>query len=218
MKISLNLFEFAGNDGLQECIYRVLYENAPPSAYGDSLIVSWEKSYARAAGIWEESYDESFNWEYIETIEAADLGRVVQVKRTRYEFTGGAHGSQTEEFYLFDKTGKDGATPNQVLLSDIIAQDVHADLLQLIESRLRMDEGLSPEASLSEHGFLVDVIEMPSEFSITQREGASSAPPGVVFHWNPYEIAPYARGHVKTVVPYEAIQRFLTGYGRELLR
>ncbi|MDR2782588.1 MAG: RsiV family protein [Treponema sp.] len=214
MKISLNLLEIAENDGLRECMYRVLYEDSGPSTYSDNLIVSREQFYAAVADTWEESYSASFNWEYIETIEATDLERVVQIKRTRYEFSGGAHGNQTEAFYLFDKTGKDGVMPNQVLLSDIIAQDAQAALVQLIESRLRTDAGLSAEAPLSENGFFDDAVAMPSEFFIT-REGAAS---GVGFHWNPYEIAPYAHGSVETIVPYEAIQDILTDYGKELLR
>ncbi|MDR2194767.1 MAG: RsiV family protein [Treponema sp.] len=215
MSISLNALEFVGNVGLQECIYRVLYDGLVPARYGDTLIDSWKERYANAADGREKSYGESFNWEYIETIEAADVGRVVQVKRTRYEYTGGAHGDQREEFYLFDKIGKDGNTPHYVILNDIIPLDAHADLLQIVELRLRKDEGLTSEAPLSENGFLEDVIEMPSGFSLALREGASS---GVVFHWNPYEIAPYVRGQVETLVPYEEIESLLTSYGRDLLK
>jgi hypothetical protein len=215
MKISLNLLEVAGHDGLRDCMYRILYENSPPAMYGDNLIAALEESYAAGAEIWEESgAASSFNWEYIETVEASDAGRVAQIKRTRFAFTGGAHGNQIEEFFAFDKTGKDGKTPNYVLLSDIIPQDAQTDLARIIDSRLRMDAGLSVEAPLSENGFFNDAVEMPSQFFVT-REGASS---GIGFHWNRYEIAPYARGSVETVVPYEAIQDLLTDYGKALLR
>jgi hypothetical protein len=215
MKISLNLLEIAGNDSLRDCMYRVLYENSPPAMYGDNLIAALEERYAASAGVWEESgAASSFNWEYIETVEASDLGRVAQIKRTRYEFAGGAHGSQTEEFFVFDKAGADGETPNYVLLDDIILPDAQTALLRIIESQLRRDAGLSEDAPLSGNGFFDDAVKSPSQFFIA-REGASS---GVGFHWNPYEIAPYVRGYVETVVPYEAIQDTLTDYGKELLR
>ncbi|MDR0707109.1 MAG: RsiV family protein [Treponema sp.] len=215
MKISLNLLEIAGNDGLRDCTYRVLYKNSPPAMYGDNLIAALEEQYAAAADVWAESDPAaSFSWEYSETVEASDLERVMQIKRTRYEFAGGAHGIQTEEFFVFDKTGKDGKTPNDVSLSDIILPDAQTALLRIIEARLRMDAGLSVDASLSENGFFDDAVETPSQFFIAWE----SAPSGIGFHWNPYEIAPYARGYVETVVPYEEIQNMLTDYGKDLLR
>ncbi|MDR2447333.1 MAG: DUF3298 and DUF4163 domain-containing protein [Treponema sp.] len=215
MKISLNLLEIAGNDGLRDCMYRVLYKNSSPAIYGDNLIATLEERYAAAADVWEESEPAaSFSWEYSETVEAFDLGRVTQIRRTRYEFTGGAHGNQTEEFLVFDQTGKDGKTPNYVLLSDIILPDAQAALLRIIESRLRMDVGLSEEVLLSENVFFNDAIAIPSQFFVTRQD----ASPGIGFHWNPYEIAPYARGYVEMVVPYEELKDLLTDYGKELLR
>ncbi|MDR0375509.1 MAG: RsiV family protein [Treponema sp.] len=212
MKISLNLLEFTENDGLRDCMRRVLYEDSSPAIYADSLIAALEENYAATAGLWEEfNTAASFNWEYRESVEAADGGRVAQIKRTRFAFTGGAHGNQTEEFFVFDKDGK---TPNYVLLSDIILPDAQTALLRIIESRLRTDAGLSVEDPLSANGFFDDAVEMPSQVFIA----GEGAPLGVGFHWNPYEIAPYARGYVETVVPYEAIQDMLTDYGKELLR
>jgi hypothetical protein len=36
---------------------------------------------------------------------------------------------------------------------------------------------------------------------------------GLVFHWNPYDIAPYSEGPSTITLPWEAVRRFIRADG-----
>jgi hypothetical protein len=208
VKISLNLLEISGNKNLQECVYGVLYEGSTPNAYGDKIIATLKSQYRDIPALEEEIFDTesaSSKWEYIETITETISKRIVQIARERYEFTGGAHGNPTRQYYVIDKNVENS---KQVILNDIIRPDGETALLRAIEASLRVDAGIAPDAGLSENGFFEDSIKMPSYFFFK--------PEGIAFHWNPYEIAPYSRGFVETTVPSALVKDILTDYGKEL--
>jgi hypothetical protein len=78
-----------------------------------------------------------------------------------------------------------------------------------MEDALRDYSKLSPGEPLSAGYYFDNSVEVPANFFL--------GPEGVGFHWDPYEIAPYAVGPVEVVVPYNQLQGLLTPKGISLL-
>jgi hypothetical protein len=74
-------------------------------------------------------------------------------------------------------------------------------LLQQVEAELRTLTGIGETAHLQEGGFFENTITIPENFFIV--------PGGLGFHWDPYEIAPYAMGPIEITIPFEKLQNVL---------
>lgn len=98
-------------------------------------------------------------------------------------YTGGAHGSETFRFESFD-----GRTGARLGLDDVIAPGKRAELEALVESRFRAAHALEPDADLAEAGFTFE----EGRFALTENFAVTDE--GLVFYYNPYEVAPYAFG------------------------
>lgn len=113
-----------------------------------------------------------------------------------YSYTGGAHPNSETYYINFDKhSGK-------ILdIKDVIIQvePVRIMALEMLKSSL----GIPNQDDIIEHGFLISDEEfvLPENFAITHH--------GIEFLANPYEIAPYAMGPQKMVIPFEAIRENL---------
>jgi len=122
--------------------------------------------------------------------------KVVQYRLDHYAFTGGAHPNSFRSFHIFDRmTGKE--TDIKKFVKD------SASLLKLVEQNFRKTENLAPDVDLEKAGyFLLDnQFFIPSNYAFT--------PKGVLFYYNPYEIAPYARGVIQFVVPYSELESLI---------
>lgn len=113
-----------------------------------------------------------------------------------YSYTGGAH-PDSETYYInFDK--QSGEILN---IKDVIIQvePVRIMALEMLKSSL----GIPNQEDIIEHGFLISDEEfvLPDNFAITHH--------GIEFLANPYEIAPYAMGTQKIIIPFEAIEEYL---------
>jgi hypothetical protein len=98
----------------------------------------------------------------------------------------------------------------QVLLTDIIKEDKRPALIEAIEDALRNLRELKSYESLMEGGFFENSISLSENFFL--------AAGGLGFHWDPYEIAPYAVGPIEVILPYEKIKDSLTEKGQALIR
>jgi hypothetical protein len=208
MSVSLRLLAISGDDGLRDCVYEALYENTDPISYTEEVFAFSKDQYDNAKPLVEEFPDALavMNWEYRESVEAAISGGGVQITKSWEGYTGGAHGNYGKTYFVFER---DKAKKwRRILLSDIIKPSARESLTQSVEASLRRDAGLPQDAALSENGFFEDHIETPSYFFLTRE--------GLGFHWDPYEIAPYVRGYVETVLPYKEIEGALTDQGKTL--
>lgn len=110
-----------------------------------------------------------------------------------YEYTGGAHGSYGSTFQNLDVRGT----------REWEAKDIFTDttaLLPLLDAAARSYFGIAAAAPLADR-LLVAQVPFSNNFYI--------APGGIVFVYNPYEIASYADGSVRLFLPYTRLRPFL---------
>lgn len=110
-------------------------------------------------------------------------------------YTGGAHPFSGQRYFVLDlDTGK------QLTLNDLLAKGYETELNAAAERAFRQERGLPPSASLEEAGFWFanNVFKVNTNVGLSQR--------GLVFNFNPYEIAPYAMGPTEFTVPYADIR------------
>jgi hypothetical protein len=78
-----------------------------------------------------------------------------------------------------------------------------------VEEALRDQAGLKQGEPLQTGGFFEDTVTAPDNFFLAE--------PGLGFHWDPYEIAPYAAGPVEVIIPYNRIGSLLSSRGAVLI-
>jgi hypothetical protein len=205
MIIRLRLPDFGGGDGSPGApVQRALYGGTGAEEYAEELIASKTEDYRRES----ESPDrgEALNWEYTELIDPVEGGGGLLVfARSREYFLGGAHGMREKRFFVIDP-----ARGKAVRLEEFIRPEALPALGELLGAALRREAGLDAGSSLREGGFFEDAVEPPDNFF----PGTA----GLAFHWDPYEIAPYAAGPAEAVLPWEAVREFLTPPYRELFQ
>lgn len=121
---------------------------------------------------------------------------VLTVRLETYAYTGGAHPNSNQSFYTFDRD-----TGQPLDLSDMVS-DTTA-LLGVVEKEFRKQQELIPQANLEERGYFLrdGQFFLPANVGLSQR--------GMVFYYNPYEIAAYAVGPIEVTVPYEQLNGIL---------
>lgn len=140
-------------------------------------------------------------WELKTTADTVHAGaKAMTVKFDTYAYTGGAHPNSSLSFYTFNRE-----TGQLLRLSDMVT-DTTA-LLDVVEQAFRQQQKLQPHASLEEQGYFL----REGHFFLPANVGMSQE--GLVFYYNPYEIAAYAVGPIQVTVPYAQLDGILrTGW------
>jgi len=118
----------------------------------------------------------------------------------RYVFEGGAHGVTASTFCLIDMENGRVLTAED-LFNDGWREPVGAKLVKEALRVFSSDKGRKKEGSLSGFGLFEDEIEPSSEVFLCRR--------GVGFHYNRYELGPYAAGDFMFVIPWEDLSGVL---------
>lgn len=112
-----------------------------------------------------------------------------------YWNTGGAHPNHANTYLNFNlKTGE------KIKLTDLFKEGAQTTLTQLAEQQLRKTYDIAPDEPLS--SFLFD-----DTFALNDNFYLHKA--GITFHYNPYEIAAYAMGHIEIYLPFKDIKEHL---------
>jgi len=120
----------------------------------------------------------------------------LRIDDTRYE--GGAHGMTSVVWQSFE-----AAQGRRLQLSDL-ATGAGMDSLSLLGERaFRLVRDIPPGADFKNHGWFWET----GRFALSPNFGATRD--GLVFHWNPYDIAPYASGSTTILLPWKAVQPHL---------
>jgi hypothetical protein len=129
-----------------------------------------------------------------DTLYASD--KALTVRMETFAYTGGAHPNSNLAFFVFDR--KTGRT---LSLNDLVA-DTTA-LLSVVERAFRSQQQLMPNTNLEEHGYFL----RDGHFFLPANIGMGRK--GMVFYYNPYEIAAYALGPIEVTVPYDQLDGIL---------
>jgi hypothetical protein len=148
----------------------------------------------------------SLNWDYRETFQIpVNTARLLVLRRDRFFYSGGAHPNHDRTYFVFNRE-----RAMRIGLADIIREESLTALKELINRELRIQKEIGPDDSLKKARFFVDEAEPPENYFFS--------PQGLGFHWDPYEIASYAEGHVEVLLPYAGIWELLGPEGRRLAR
>lgn len=119
--------------------------------------------------------------------------KVLLYQLDHYAFTGGAHPNSFKSLHIFD-----GATGNEKEMKSFIADSVA--LLKKVETAFKKTEKLASDVDLEEEGYFLSNHQffLPANYIFTRK--------GILFYYNPYEIAPYVKGVIQFVIPYEELE------------
>lgn len=136
-------------------------------------------------------------WELKTTADTVHAGpKALTVKFDTYAYTGGAHPNSNLSFYTFDlESGR------MLTLADMVTDTT--TLLGVVEKAFRKQQELTPQTNLEEQGYFL----RDGRFFLPANVGMSQE--GLVFYYNPYEIAAYAVGPIQVTIPYAQLTGIL---------
>lgn len=122
--------------------------------------------------------------------------KVLSVRFETYAYTGGAHPNTNTAFYTFDRQTGHGLT-----LRDVVA-DTTA-LKTVVERAFRHKQDVSARVSLEDHGYFLrdGQFFLPANWALGRN--------GMLFYYNPYEIAAYVVGPIEVIIPYAQLNGIL---------
>lgn len=180
------------NQYIQEQLLEYSDAEGKPPATPDELASMFVADYndvPEAAGLWEmvREVEVSFASEHLATLKIHESG-----------YTGGAHPFSGQRYAVFDvNTGK------QLTLNDLLVAGYEERLNVAGEQAFRQERGLDAKISLEEAGFWF----ANGIFKVNTNVGVSGN--GLVFNFNPYEVAPYAMGPTEFTVAYDEINALI---------
>lgn len=142
-------------------------------------------------------------WFYENEVRVAwDSLATVAMVSSADRYTGGAHGSAVKRWGVLDTH-----TGRRLRVSDLIESGGLDSLSRLAEAAFRRTRGIAPEARLDHEGFWFH----NGRFTLSPNFGLERG--GLVFHYNPYDVAPYAMGPTTVVVRWDEAAPLLRADG-----
>ncbi len=128
---------------------------------------------------------------------SCNINNVLSMHSDVYHYTGGAHG-------MFSSTcmSVDLNTGNPVYYEDIFTDNSFNDIAELIINQIAINLGVENPALLNESGFFsAEEIKPTENFEILED--------GILWVYNPYEIACYAVGQVNVLISWEQLAPYI---------
>lgn len=184
-------------------------------AAADSMIAFYGKAQADSLVKMTEDFDgvEPPMTSRYEIKKVYESERLVTMTTYTEEYLGGAHGMSTESGVTFRKS--DGRRFGQDMLRNTDSEEFH----QLIRNGLKDYFNQFEEAKVSTDEQLKEMLLVDDDVNYLP---LPQFPPymtanGIVFTYQPYEIAPYAAGMPQFTVPYDKIEKFLTATTQKII-
>lgn len=139
------------------------------------------------------------NWNLKKSVEVLlNTPQFISFQIDESGYTGGAHGYNTTKFLNVDTE-----IMQDIKLADLLLSGYEAELNISGEKVFRKIRNLPSDASLTQVGFWFDqgVFILSDNFAITDK--------GLLFYFNSYDIASYADGPTKILIPYSEIQNLI---------
>jgi len=157
---------------------------APPESILTARIAAFEKPLPNEAPWFDSTYAK---------VERSAPGALT-ISIFQFWYGGGAHPNTTRVYAVLDP-----ATAREVPLDSVLVAGGREKLVPLVERAFRQVRGLPRDSSLTTAGFW-----FKGAFELTPNWGFVQD--GMMFHYNSYEVAPYAMGPTPAVVPYADLQ------------
>jgi hypothetical protein len=169
-----------------------------PDDPDQALAAEWQSLADDYLGCLDDNYSPDvktmYEWEYEgkKSVIMNDAGFLC-IDRFFYGYTGGAHGNYLDAFSILDLS-----TGRKIALADVFLPAAGKPLRLLIEARIRDRLEIKPDATLREAGLFVDRVDPVENFYL--------AVDGIGFHYDIYQILPYAAGAMDVFLPWDAIK------------
>ncbi len=108
-------------------------------------------------------------------------------------YSGGAHGFYSVDFQNYTRDGR-----GPLRLEMLFDKASLSKLKTLAETFYRKTFGLKPNQNLTNDGWFDNTFKLAENVAVTPR--------GLLFHYNSYEIKPYAAGHTEFLLPAFALR------------
>jgi hypothetical protein len=209
LDIALSLMNIKSPAEQAEYLNGLLYSTGSFDAYKDQVIQEQRKKYRDTlfdTVAQPVKNSANYNWRYAETVSIKNSGRQgMIIERDYYSYSGGAHGLSTKRYYVIDLDQR-----KQLRIDDFFA-NYQGDkrLRDIIYFELGKYSRLKSGQRLSEGIFFSDEPELSFNFFLSNE--------GLGLHWDPYQIAPYAHGNIKVIIPWQVIRPLMLTEGIELL-
>lgn len=123
--------------------------------------------------------------------------KILSYSYERYAYMGGAHGNSSRLFYNFDLNNA-----KLLLEKDLFIDNYQNSLTQLIKQQIVEDNAeMESVADLNEFHFFEDQIKPNNNFYVNAD--------GLVYVYNPYDIAPYSTGQTEVALTFERLKPIL---------
>ncbi|RCK80647.1 MAG: hypothetical protein OZSIB_2960 [Candidatus Ozemobacter sibiricus] len=179
------------NQLIRDRLFGMIEGEKPTSV--DQLVETFFRDYAKAL---KEDPDQPGAWslKFEATIRHAD-DDLLSLEMLQSAFTGGAHPtSMSDLLVLSPKTGA------RIDLPAVVPPDRMGELVKVGERHFRKVRELKDGETYEEAGFLFE----GNKFALNDNFLIASS--GLVFWFNPYEIAPYAMGPTELVLPWNELK------------
>ncbi len=142
--------------------------------------------------------DYSIAWVLEKRIKFNSYKNIATLYYDEYSYLGGAHPNSVFEYYNFDAT-----SGNRLSINDLVLPELENDLIKLGEKKFREIKNIPHNQSLVSAGYWFEsnMFYLSESFIVTDS--------GLVFLYNPYEIAPYAEGVTELFIPNEELKDIL---------
>lgn len=203
MSCSIMGIQFA-DDTLNNTIARYFYQSRaglPESAR--NLFESWKIDYlAMGIDLMQDQLSAGYgipatlNWQYNDKVEEVfHSERLVCLRRSHYEYTGGAHGNYFQEYMIWDQEAC-----RQVKLQDLFKTGSQKAIKKLLTE------------NILEKYKVDDPLEILFEKDFPISEDICITPEGICFQYDPYDIACYAAGSIELCLDYNDLMPYVTKY------
>ncbi len=186
-------------DAVRDSVNRAIVDLAAPQmpGKGQAQVERAVEFFLRA---FEESLDD-FNQSWRHRGEVAirfSNDRMVCIRADEFSYTGGAHPNSESRIVM--RSLNDGSV---LTIDDLLVDNWRPAIEGIAEDHFRAANDIPDTVSLGEAGYwgFEDGFVMPENIGVN---GV-----GVVFHYNAYEVGPYAAGATEFVIPFLAIEGFI---------
>ena len=123
--------------------------------------------------------------------------KILSYSYERYAFMGGPHGNSSRLLYNFDLSNS-----HLITESDLFTDNYTESLTRLIKQQIVEDNAeMESVADLNDFHFFEDLIKPNNNFYITAE--------GIVYVYNPYDIAPYSTGQTVVLLTFDKLKPIL---------